>query len=332
MKKAIQIIVSVLLFIACGYYFYHQVNDNKEQLKEILHEIPQLSGHIIISMLLFYVAVAIRAWRWNIMLNVKNTFWVSYRSIAIGYLVQSPLSKLGEVVRITNQISYTDKSKGEIVSTVFVDRLLDFISLATILFLSLILTGDKLEKNFPEIASLAPILGGIVFLGILGLIVFILMRNSILDFLKNTKVFPDWFKNRLVNFASSFITGLSCVKSPKVLFLFLITSILIWICYFISYFVIICFFSFTVNKLDSADIVFSFVCSTLGAIIPVPGGLAYPIAIEKSLFFVLGSEQITKPQALGIGLVCYFCILWIANIINGGISFLYQVFAKKKTT
>jgi glycosyltransferase 2 family protein len=329
MKKTIQIIISIFLFLFFAYYFYMQLDENKEQLKTLAHELPELIGYFIMSMVLFCVAIAIRSWRWNIMLNIKNSFWVSYRSISIGYLVQTPLSKLGEVVRITNQISYVDKSKGEIVSTVFVDRLLDFICLALILFTSIQLTGDKLATNFPEIAGLAPILAILVLAGTIGAIAFLFMRNYILSYMRKTKFLPEKFKEKLLSFLVNFIKGLECVKSPRVLVLFIISSVLIWTCYFFGFYLVVSYFSFTDGKLSTSDSIFVFVCSTLGAIIPVPGGLAYPLSIQKSFLFVL--PTITEAQALGVGTVCYFIVMWVTNFINGGLTFLYQLVTKKKS-
>ncbi len=329
MKKTIQILISIILFIIFAYYFYTQLNENKEQLRTLSHELPGLLGYFILSIFLFCIAIAIRSWRWNIMLDVKNSFWISYRSISIGYLVQTPLSKLGEVVRITNQINYINKGKGEIVSTVFVDRLLDFICLALILFTSIQLSGEKLAVNFPEISGLAPILALFVLAGTIGAIVFLFMRNTILGTMKKTKLIPEKIRDRLISFLENFIKGLECVKSPRVLVQFLISSIFIWICYFFNFYLIVSFFSFTDGLLSFSDSIFVFVCSTLGAIIPVPGGLAYPLAIQKSFVFVL--PTITEAQALGIGTVCYFTIMWVTNFINGGLTLSYQLLTKKKT-
>jgi glycosyltransferase 2 family protein len=322
MSKKIQLLFSIVLFIIFAYIFIVRLNENKKELLQLSNELTSLIIPSIFSIMFFTTALAIRTWRWNVMLNLKKSFWVSYRSISIGYMVQTPLSKLGEVVRITNQITYTNKSKGEIISTVFVDRLLDFISLGTILFISLQLVGDKITTHFEDIAGLAPLLAGLVLAGIIGSVVFIFLRKKILNFIQTSSFIPPFAKERLVPFLENFIKGLACIKSPKILLFFLISSVLIWLCYLCSFYVIVTQFSFTKDLLSLSDITFTFMCSSLGAIIPVPGGLAYPLAIQKSFLFVLPS--LSEAQAIGIGTITYFVVLWIANLVNGGASFLTQ--------
>lgn len=327
MNKTIKIFFSLGLFLFFSHLLYSEITNNIESLKIVYLELKGAWLYILGAILAFYVSIAIRAWRWSVILAEKNAFWISYRSISIGFLVQIPLSKIGEIVRITNQMKYLNKNKGAIISTVFVDRLFDIISLGIILFLTILFSGSIIERHFPEFSALIPKFSFLILIGIIASCLAMILNKKILSLIEKCVFLPEPFHLRLISFYKQFMDGLNCLQSAKIVVMMSITSIILWMLYFLSYIFIIYYFKVVQEALDFSGLIFSFTCSALGAVIPVPGAVAYPLAVQKSIEVLIPNVDVGI--AVGIGTACYFLLVLLANTINGLGAYLYQLLRNK---
>ena len=98
-------------------------------------------------------SVAIRAWRWRLLLNALPTgadrepvtFETSFVSVMIGYLVNYAAPRLGEFARAANVSSRSGRSFPAVFGTVVADRVLDVAMLLLALFSVALLYGSRLD-------------------------------------------------------------------------------------------------------------------------------------------------------------------------------------------
>lgn len=327
LTKVLKWLFTTGLFVYFAWTLGDKIYTYRSELYDIKDDALSVWPLYVAVIVFFFIAMLIRAHRWAISMGGQHLFWSSYRSIAIGYLVQCPLSKVGEIVRIANQKKYSSVSLGAILSTVFVDRLLDVISLAILLIMATWLSQDLVSNHFPEIAALMPKLGFMMSLGLGALLACILFQKRVHSWVGKHQKLPETLKKTILSFMDQFNEGLSHSRKMSTLIYFFFSTVAIWLLYFVSFYAGVGMFpSF---ELSFVDILLLFAVATLGAIIPAPGGLAYPAVLEQALLVI--HPEISPALALSLSLLMYFVNFWIANLICGGSTWLFQIFFIKAT-
>ena len=110
-------------------------------------------GWLVPLFLVSLASVAIRAWRWRLLLNALPagadrqpvTFQTSLASVLIGYLVNYAAPRLGEFARAANVSSQSGRSFPAVFGTVVVDRVLDVAMLLLALLSVVLLYGSRLD-------------------------------------------------------------------------------------------------------------------------------------------------------------------------------------------
>ena len=110
-------------------------------------------GWLVPLFLVSVASVAIRAWRWRLLLNALPaeadrrpvTFETSFVSVMIGYLVNYAAPRLGEFARAANVSSRTGRSFPAVFGTVVADRVLDVAMLLLALLSVALLYGPRLD-------------------------------------------------------------------------------------------------------------------------------------------------------------------------------------------
>lgn len=323
MKKILQIIISLCLFAYCIYIGIQEVSASRENFDKVFEEYWGLYPYLLLSIFIMLIAFILRAHRWQVMLGQEGIFWISFRSIAIGYLVQCPLSKFGEFVRIINQKKNTNASMGAILSTVFVDRLLDMLALLALLVFILGQSEKIVAERFPQFSTLLPRLSFVVLAGCLLLCIFFFTAGKMIKIIEKQNWLPGRLKKIILDFMIKLLDGLKFIKSPsKIIFLF-ISTLLIWTCYFVGFYLLIFKFSGISNLFSLFDYFFTFTIGTIGSLIPVPGAVAYPLFLKKSILVV--ASEMNPSVAVGVATMVYLVIFWITNLTIGGVAFLWQL-------
>jgi len=319
-------IVSVLLFGVCLWVLHGQIRDNWDSIWLLKDEFSSMGFPVFLSTAFFALGVSVRAHRWGLCLGRPDLFALSFRSIAIGYLVQCPLSKVGEVVRMTNQKQHSNLSLGQIVSTVTIDRLLDVFCLLIVLLLSMFLGGGIIQEHFPHFQTLLPKVG-FMFVGLtLALISIFFFHQQLGRLIASLPFLPDSIKSRLQSFLEHFRLGLKNCQTFAMILYLLFSTLLIWLSYFSIFYLLVSPWSVMPN-LSATESLFLFVISSLGSLIPIPGGLALPLFLQQGILLI--HPEVGEGLALSISLFAYFVNFWFINIVLGGISWMWQVFQKQ---
>ena len=246
---------------------------------------------VLLSFFFGIVAMASRAWRWKIMLEPLGyhpSFLDCFNGVAIGYLSNIGLPRMGEVIRcsILNQTNGIPITK--LIGTVILERVIDVImllSLIMIVFLSQIdrfgkffineIFGDKLTK----ISLLFNETGAIL---VPAFLVF-----CIASFLTIRWILKKYSNHKIIVRISEFLKGLSdgviTLFKMKRKGEFIFHSLFIWAMYFVMTW--LCVFAYDpTSALTALDGLFLMVVGGLGMTAPVQGGFgAFHYLVEKAL-------------------------------------------------
>ena len=300
-----------------------QISEHWDSLSLLKDEAFSLWPAVVLSTFLFTIAIGIRSHRWILCLGRKDLFFLSFRSVAIGYLVQCPLSKLGEVVRMTNQKKNSDLSLGEIVSTVTIDRLLDVFCLLVLLLMSTFLGGGLIQEHFPSFDGLLPKLTVMFVVLNLGLVFVFVFHQKLENIISKLPFLPDSIKGGFNSFLTHFHHGLKNCRSLSMIIYLLLSTVVIWSLYFIVFYLLVYSWSIMPDlTLNEAFIIF--LIGTLGVLVPVPGGVAFPLFLQQGILLV--HPEVGQGMALSISLFTYFINFWFVNLVNGGLSWIWQMF------
>jgi len=323
LTKIIKWLLTAALFVYFAWSLGEKVYRYREELNVMKGEAIALWPNYLLCLVLFWIAMFIRGHRWALSMGDVRLTWSCYRSTAIAYLVQCPLSKLGEVVRMANQKKYSKVGLGSIVSTVFVDRLTDVLALGALLIVTSWVSQGLIQEHFPQIGALMPKLVIMMVLGFVGILAVVFLQEKAVNLLSQQAFLPEKLTSTLVGFIQQFSAGLEHSRKWGMLMYFLFSTLGIWGIYFVCFYVSIAFYPQL--QLNGQDLVILFAVATLGAIIPVPGGMAYPVFLEQGLLLV--SPELSPAIALSLSLLLYLINFWLVNLICGGITWLFQVVA-----
>ena len=106
-------------------------------------------------------SVALRAWRWQLLLNALPdadrdgpvSFETAFVSVTIGYLVNYAAPRLGEFARAANVASRSGRSFPAVFGTVVAERVLDVATLAAALVGVALVFGDRLDGVWSAFGS-----------------------------------------------------------------------------------------------------------------------------------------------------------------------------------
>ncbi len=301
-------------------------------------------GWVFISFVCGFIAMAIRAWRWRIMLEplgYKPSFRNCFNGVAIGYLSNIALPRMGEVVRCTilNQTNGIPVTK--LFGTVILERVIDvliLLSLIAVVFFTQIdrfgkffmneVFGDKLSK----IQSFLSESGWIV----IPLLIIILIAGIVLLRWIFTKYKENKIIQKVIEFGKGISDGLITLFSMKRKAEFLLHTFLIWFLYFVMTWICIYAYDPTSN-LSPFDGLFLMVVGGLGMSAPVQGGFgAFHYLVEKALFLydIKPSINAITGAELKPGLVFATIVhttQFVMTVVAGFIALISVAIQRKKT-
>ncbi|MFQ5560432.1 MAG: lysylphosphatidylglycerol synthase transmembrane domain-containing protein [Nitrospinota bacterium] len=262
--------------------------------------------YIFPSVLLILLGHVAQTFRWSTLLeNVQRlSFFDLFPSMMIGYLVNNLLpAKTGEVVKAYHLGRSKNISKISILATVFVEKVLDGLTILLFLFIPLLLLkegGGKISSLSLAVGSLY--IGGLFFL--LALFFFKVKINGVCQRYLNERAF------RLVSKGTeSFSKGLSIFESPKQVASAVGTSFLMWTCTALSLWPVLWMFDFEV-PFFTPFFILSFIC--FGQTLPAaPAGIGI-----INFASVLSLEIIFKNKGVSVSETLYTQIAIFSLIVN----------------
>ena len=260
------------------------------QLDDFLSKLDQTRYEWVIgSMLLSSLAYVSRAYRWQLLLRAADQKVSTFRltlAVFVGYLANLAFPRLGEVVRCavlkkTNQIPVSLS-----IGTVVTERIIDSLVLLFFLIIALLLEFDLIVTYFENIFSTYHIpLDGILYAALTLLMIFSILVLVILR--THTPL-----SQRTKKMASEVLKGILTIKSIQSKSLFLITTTVMWLTYFLMSYMIF----FALEETSSLSLTAGFMLLVSGGIalaLPVQGGIGTYHAMIAMMLGLYGIENTT---------------------------------------
>jgi glycosyltransferase 2 family protein len=234
---------------------------------------------IIFSVVLLTSSHLVRAYRWNLLIEAMNyhpPFKNTFFSMMVGYLANYAFPRIGEITRC-GVLAKTEKIPADkLFGTVIIERGVDVLTL--LVFLVILITARfEFFSNFikPQIFDPFGNFLSSIFQKSAFIWIFIIGIPVILLFLayKYRARLAKWkFFVKIKDIIKGIISGLKTVYTMKRGFVFIVTSILIWIFYWLMTYVAFFAFSSTTG-LKLIDGLFVCVIGSFAFVIPVQGGI-----------------------------------------------------------
>ncbi len=312
MKNKIKSIVKLVLFLALGVFFvWFSVKDlTMEQRAEIWQNVKSIFIHhkwgwLLLCAVIGYISVWIRGLRSVLMINplgykVRST--TAYHSVCICYLANMAIPRLGEILRCTVLQKYDKVPFQKSLGTVVTERVIDVIICGMMFVAALLLESDKIMQIFIDNhvgANIISMLSGggkyIALLVVLVCVVVIyVLRKRIVAF--------SWVQ-KIKQVLLGFWEGMLSIKKLQHPILFIIYSLLIWVCYYLMFFMAL--FAFPeVMSLGANVLLLSLSAVVIGTVgfVVAQGGLgAYPWLVSV----VMALYGISAEVGLAVGWVVW---------------------------
>lgn len=274
---------------------------------------------LIPGIMVYFIAVWIRAWRWHYLLKpiqeipTRTMFPIT----AIGYMGNNIYpARAGEVLRAVILKRRTGVSISASLATIIVERIFDGVVMLAFIFV-----------NLPELAHLADAnsgyAGNIQSLALWGAGIFILALAIFLlaAMMPRTSLrLGEWIiqhaaprrvRTRLLALLTRFLDGLASLRSPFNVLMIFFTSVVIWLLETFKYWLVMHAFPFSVDF---------FALMLLNGIVnlttTIPSAPGYVGTWEKVIQAVLTAFGVAASLALGYAIVLHVA-LWLPITLLG---------------
>lgn len=285
---------------------------------------------ILASMAISIFSYWLRAARWNLLLHpmgystkTSSGFW----AISFAYFMNLTIPRSGEVARATSMFKMEKVPFEKSFGTIVLERVIDLFFLGLFFGLTLVFNYDTLmqfiELGNQEKAQAVQqepsytkyyIAGGIV---VSALILILVFWNKIVQ----TGIYL-----KILGFLKGIWEGILSISKLQQRGLFIFYSCAIWITYFFMTFLV--FFAFPdTQHFGIAEGFFLLIAGSLGMILPVSGGLAYPyiMSIAFSAIYLATGGKAEEGKAIGdyFGLIMY--IAQVISMISFGLISMIKI-------
>ena len=241
----------------------------------------------------------IRAQRWKLLLNPLGhsfTLTEGFLSVMIGYFINLAIPRGGEVSRCINLYRLTKTPVDISLGTVVAERVIDLIFLIILIAASFFIELDNLIMFFQseEVQALRNqggekksytmfIVAGVIFiLSLYGIFRFLVVRRRyvMLRLLVKSRLALIGIKD-----------GVKSILKLEKRILFIVYSLLIWICYYLMMYFVMLAFQETENLGIGAALTI-FVIGGIAMAMPLPGGAgSFHVLVSTGLVLLYGLAQ-----------------------------------------
>jgi uncharacterized protein (TIRG00374 family) len=269
-------------------------------------------GWLWLMALLAMASHLIRAERWRMLLHASGqrvSFYHTFLSLMVGYLVNLVIPRGGEVSRCLNLYKLNDYPADKSFGTVVAERAIDLVCFLAVLFLAFLVEFDKLMSFLKTLPVQMPetwfVLAGLVLFFVAAVVIWFWIRSV-----------PS-LQNKVRQLWAGFMSGLRSAWSVKQPGVFILYTILIWLLYFLMTFTVLMAFDET-QSLGWQAILNLFAIGSLAMVLPMPGGTgSYHTLVPAGLAFLY---KIPLPDAVAFTFVFH---AWQTLImIAGGVPAL----------
>ena len=314
--KTRNIIINTVVSLLLGLFLLYIVFNNID-LNLFLERLDNLDySWIYLSMFISIFEHVVRGYRWNLLMQTKQTnlsTYITTHILIVSYFFALFIPRFNDFVRCYLISKTNDIKVSSSLGTVVSERIFDLISLLIISLLFFIIEFD-LFSNFFSTYILTNISFNVYYTTIFFFVIVV-----IISFLYYLNKKSDAFSSKFSEFKKGVLSVNKYYKNKK----FLLSTLILWIIYFLMGYVI--FFSLEeTSSLAISSGIAVLVAGSLGMVVPVNAGIgayhflvasiliSYNINYETGLFFatILHTSQIICLALLGIvsSLILFFKI------------------------
>jgi len=192
---------------------------------------------LTLSLLTMFANLAIRAWRWQYLLEPlgATSFGNAFRATAVGFAATSILpARAGEVIRPYFLSRHERMSATAAFATVILERVLDMLTVLMLLAVYVFVFRPELATTNAVAFEAVKWAGGTAAVGALAtLVVFFVLAGDPArlgrTLYRLERVLPSTLAGLLARVAEKFATGLQAVRRPGRLLVALILSVPLWL-------------------------------------------------------------------------------------------------------
>ncbi len=320
-KQVLQVALSLGIALWIFWFLYRDIEFDQLQ--------AQLASSnwfwILLSLLIAWAGYWLRGWRWALLFRQEaDQLPVSsnraYHAVMVGYLVNLLIPRAGEVARCTVLTRNNGIPLGQAIGTVLVERSVDLLFMAATFFLAFLLESQlfiSLAGELVDISALTSSLLDKLPLLVGGTAVFLLFL-----YLLGKKYRNHGLVNKFQLFFRQLLSGVRAIGNLKNPMGFWISSVIIWIIYFLTLYTVSQGIESAAN-LSGSQVLLVMVMGTIGMIAPVQGGIGTFHALVAYILVVFGVPEadgkifaaiIHGTQMLlviGVGLISWILMLKI---------------------
>lgn len=282
-------------------------------------------GWLLLMAGIFMLGQVVRAERWRMLMEptgYKVTFYHSFLSLMIGYLVNLVIPRGGEVSRCYYLYKLEKSPVETSFGTVVIERIVDLLCLVLLIGLSFAVESEKL---FAFISTLpiqtSGLTGKLVLVG--GFIALVLLGGFFLHWYSKRNQKLGAFLKRTID---GFKQGLAAVFRLEKKFLFIGYSATIWALYFLMSYCVVMAFKET-SVLGMSAVLSLFAIGAIAMAAPLPGGAgSYHTFVPAGLVFLYAIPQ---SNAVAFAFVFH---AWqtLIMIVGGAIAMIVTSWILKK--
>jgi uncharacterized protein (TIRG00374 family) len=332
MKNVLRYTISLVLAGGLIWYVFKDIN-----LTEMLDRFAKSDWRwIAVSCFFLMCAHVTRAWRWGMLmepLGHKPGLLNSSVSVLTGYFANYIVPRMGEVTRCGTLYRLERIPVNLSFGTVVAERIFDVIILLIMIGLNFILEFDRLSQFFTDFFQ-TKIAGGsggsgsgmllyILLAGILAAAAtaFVLYKN--LAF--RDKLQQNALIGKVVTFARGMLDGLLSIRKLRSPGLFILSTIMIWVLYYlVSYVLFFCIPE--TSDLGTLAGLTLLVVGAIGMTAPTQGGIGAYHLLVGNVMILYGLSQ-----SDGITLATFIHgAQMLFMLIIGALAFLYVLIQNKK--
>lgn len=298
----------------------------KVDLRRVLAEIARARpGWLALSLLTMFVNLALRAYRWQYLLEPLGAtrFGNAFRATAVGFAASTVLpARAGEVIRPYFLARHEHMSATGVFATIILERLLDVVTVLVLLASFVFVFGRELGEANPTVFLALKWAGGIAGVASLAaLIVLFLLAGDPGRLGRATRrleaIVPSAFIGLIAGVVEKFAIGLGAIRRPGYLLVALAWSFPLWLCIAVGIWTVAVAFRLPVPFTGSFLLMSVLV---LGVAVPTPGAVG---GFHEA--FRLGATTFYgAPDATAVGAAIVLHLLSLGPSLLLGLFFAAQ--------
>ena len=305
--------VQFVIFSVAGCWLLY-ISVKHIEFRELLQQVK--TGNYAVTfpvMLVSIIGYYFRSLRWKLILrNMQEEVSVRnlYASLSIGYAVNFATPRLGEITRCLVLKKSSGVSLEKSLISVFLERVIDLVSLGLIVVLSLLLSRGEL-RIFVESQLMKPLLNAFMALPLGWVCAGVLLLMATIISLYRRMRTHVWLRDTINRITQAFKDVLTLKEKQS----FVVYTFLIWLCYFLMTYLWFRIFPETAH-LGMKEAFIIMAVGSIGRSVPIQGGgmgayhylvsnvfaiFGVSLVTGTAMAFVIHGAQMILTLVLGIG-------------------------------